>query len=276
MEVKRWLKSTLNAQSACAVAYNSILYEVPNPAKTSYFCLLFSMRSIALPLLLCLLYGGATIKAQSGSYFSVGLQYNQTERPGMDAYFAQLSDSLQISDPVDLKGGFGGDFHFLLGGEHAEFSIGVGLYTANSYTGDIDTNLLHVHAKEIPISIGLNYLPVSWFIAGGRIFAKASEYTLDTESNPKITLYTESLPSTDLNIFRGYSTGIRAHAGFNFAVNEDETAFLRILPYYQLSLTKFNFYDVMEPHLKAYGGEQKSGYSGFGIDVSFVFGISEY
>lgn len=233
------------------------------------------MRITGFTLLLCFLLGGFVLKAQPASYFSVGLQYNQTERPEMDPYFEQLSDSLQIGDPVDLKAGFGGDFHYIIKGDHAEFSIGVGLATANSYTGDADTNLLHVHAKEIPIAIGINYLPVSWFVLGGRIYTKASEYNLDTESNPEITLYTESLPDTDLNIFRGYSMGVRAHAGFNFAVNEDETAFLRILPYYQVSLTKFNFYDVMEPHLKAYTGEQKTGYSGFGVDVALLFSISD-
>ena len=70
---------------------------------------------------------------------------------------------------------------------------------------------------------------------------------------------------------------VKPKAGFFFAFKKGEFTGLRLNAFYDLGLTKYEFYKnyLFSTRLKDYTGETKTSYSGFGIDAVLVFSLDK-
>lgn len=209
-------------------------------------------------------------------YPGIGIQlgYAQSQHDGMDTYFSVLSDSMHLEQDFILKGGFNLGISFINHIDKAEFEIGGGLMRAASYRGDDIANSGITKVRDISLLFGGNYLPVKWWLMGGALAINATEASTEiTSSNAFPEPEMASLPTTDLNIFRGYSIGVRGQAGFVFPFEDEEMGSIRFLMFYQYGLTNFDFFKVTDPHLAHYTGSTRSHANILGINAVMVIGF---
>jgi len=224
--------------------------------------------------LFCLLFIVCTniAIAQPTASFKLSLQYAQTTRPELTNYFQVMSDSLQINDVLDINSGGGFAVGMVFGGEHTEFDAGGGYIRSADEIGSDTANLLFYINNDITYYFGANYLPVNFFLIGGSFVINSATGKSNVSGDGNGERYLESLPSTDFNIFRGYSVGLKAQSGFYINISDDGSR-LRLIGYYIYGLSDYNFYTISEKRLTNYHGEQKTNYSTFGIELALLFGM---
>jgi len=211
--------------------------------------------------------------AQSSSSFKFSLQYAQTTRPELTNYFQVMSDSLHINDVLDINSGGGFAVGMVFGGDHTEFDAGGGYIRSADEIGSDTANLLFYINNDITYYFGANYLPVNFFLIGGSFVINSANGKSNVSGDGNGEQYLESLPSTDFNIFRGYSVALKAQSGFYVNINEDDGNRLRLTGYYIYGLSNYNFYTISEKRLANYLGEQKTNYTTFGIELAILFGM---
>lgn len=217
-------------------------------------------------LLLLILINITSIKGQSYA-FEIGGIYAQNTRTEQDNYLQFLQTNMQLDKIPDVKPCLGLTLGFVARGNHAEFEAGGTISSSKDIAIDTGGNSLQFKAKDISLYFGGNYLPVNFIILGVGLNINAAENKseLSGQSAP-YTLF-ESLPSTDFNIFRGYSVGFKAQAGFAIPFESGEISGIRILPFYAMSFGKYNFYDVTESRWLGYTGDHNTHFSSMGLTV---------
>lgn len=217
-------------------------------------------------LLLLILINITSIKGQSYA-FEIGGIYAQNTRTEQDNYLQFLQTNMQLDKIPDVKPCLGLTLGFVARGNHAEFEAGGTISSSKDIAIDTGGNSLEFKAKDISLYFGGNYLPVNFIILGVGLNINSAENKseLSGQSAP-YTLF-ESLPSTDFNIFRGYSVGFKAQAGFAIPFESGEISGIRILPFYAMSFGKYNFYDVTESRWLGYTGDHNTHFSSMGLTV---------
>lgn len=223
-------------------------------------------------LLVLILINITSINGQSYA-FQIGGIYAQNTRTEQDNYLQFLQTNMQLDKVPDVKQNFGLALGFVARGNHAEFEAGGTISSSKDITIDSGGNSLQFKAKDISLYFGGNYLPVNFIILGVGLNINAAENKSELSgASAPYTLF-ESLPSTDFNIFRGYSVGFKAQAGFAIPFESGEISGIRILPFYAMSFGKYNFYDVTGSRWIAYTGDHKTHYSSLGLTVEVALEI---
>ncbi|MBK8343685.1 MAG: hypothetical protein IPL12_10470 [Bacteroidetes bacterium] len=151
--------------------------------------------------------------------------------------------------------------------------MGGGYIRSADEIGSDTANLLFYINNDITYYFGANYLPVNFFLIGGSFVINSANGKSNVSGDGNGEQYLESLPSTDFNIFRGYSVALKAQSGFYVNINEDDGNRLRLTGYYIYGLTDYNFYTISEKRFTNYLGEQKTNYTTFGIELAILFGM---
>ncbi len=210
---------------------------------------------------------------QSNSSFKIAFHYVQTQRPILESYLEELSDSMQINSVLDIHQGMGISFGMLFGTNRIEFDAGGGYIRSADEIGSDTANLLYYNNADINFYFGANYLPVNFFLIGGSFVINSANAKCN-ESGPGFgDAFLEPLPSTDFHVFRGYSVALKAQSGFYINLNKDKGNRMRLTGYYVYGLGDYNFYTVSEKRLKGFTGEQKTNYTTMGIELAFMFGM---
>ncbi len=210
---------------------------------------------------------------QSRASFKINLQYAQSQRPGLELYLEDLSDSMNLPAVPDIHSGFGFGFGFLIGGSHTEFEGGGGYTRSADEIGSDTSNLLYYNNSDIAIYLGLNYLPVNFFLLGGSFIINSTNAKCNETGLGLGEKYLEPLPSKNFHVFRGYSVALRAQSGFYIYLNKDENMRMRLTGYYIYGLSKYNFYTVSEKRLAGFEGDQKTNCRTAGIELAILFGM---
>ncbi len=211
---------------------------------------------------------------QSPASFKINLQYNlQSQRPELESYLQNLSDSLNLPTVLDIHSGFGFGFGFLIGSNHTEFEGGGGYTRSADEIGSDTSNLLYYNNSDIAIHVGMNYLPVNFFLLGGSFIINSSTAKCNETGAGPGERYLELLPAKNFHVLRGYSVALRAQSGFYIYLNKDENTRLRLTGYYIYGLSKYNFYTVSELRLAGFEGDQKTNYKTAGIELAIMFGM---
>lgn len=211
--------------------------------------------------------------SQFSSSFKLNLQYAQTRRPELESYFAALSDSMQIGTVLNISPGFGFGFGFIGGTEHTEFEIGGSFTRFADEVGSDTSNLLYYNNSDITYQFGMNYLPVRFFLAGGSFIINSANAKSNVTGPGQGDSFLEPLPAVDFHVLRGYSVALRAHSGFYIFLNKEKGNRMRLTGYYIYGLSKYNFYTISEKRLKDFTGDQKTGYTTFGIELAVMWGL---
>jgi hypothetical protein len=219
-----------------------------------------------------------SMKAQSystdGIYLNISLLATQPYRPTMDKYIAAISDTLGLDPGLKAQRGFGAGMSVSFHHEKTEFELG-GFAAKSSYRSSMPSidPATKISCSDIELHMGLNYFPVNWIIIGAHFAAVAEQN--NTLKNFNSNYITQAEDNTDLNIFKGYSVGIKAIAGLNIPILSDGDGFVRITPFYQLGLSRYNYYKLFDNVLTNYTGERKTTISQAGILVGIVLALKK-
>lgn len=223
--------------------------------------------------LLLFLINITSINGQSYA-FKIGGVYAQNTRTEQDNYLQFLQTNLQLDKMPDVKPSLGLALGFVSRGIHAEFEAGGTISSSKDVAIDTGGNSLQFKAKDIALYFGGNYLPVNFIILGVGLNINAAENKSELSgASAPYTLF-ESPPSTDFNIFRGYSVGFKAQAGFAIPFESGEISGIRILPFYAMSFGKYDFYDVTGSRWIGYTGDHKTHFSSVGLTVEVALGFN--
>lgn len=234
------------------------------------------MKKIVL-LLVCILSLKAAFSQKGNTGFMFKATYAIPNRPGMDKYINVLSDSLKLPSRLQLKNGVGIGISYLKGSNKAEFEAGGDVTLGFDTKGNTGTNSATVKTTDIALHFGGNYLPAKFFLIGGHLVINSMSGKLKVNDAPQTLPAIEQEPDTDFNIFKGYSVGLRAQAGFVLPLSGKKQgevpASIRILPFYQLGFTKYNYYNSFDNRLKNFTGDKKTTASFAGASIALVIGI---
>lgn len=210
---------------------------------------------------------------QSSGSFKLNFQYSQTQRPELNDYFAELSDTLQINEVLNIDPGFGFGVGMIFGSNAMEFEAG-GSYTFSvNQVGSEAGNLVYYKNADITYYFGANYLPVNFFLVGGSFVINSANAKSNCSGIANGATLFESLPSTNFHIFRGYAVALKAQSGFYINLNKDDGNRMRLTGFYTYGISNYNFYTVSEKRLENYSGEQKTNFTTAGIELAILFGM---
>lgn len=224
-----------------------------------------------MPALLFFCSWALSLQAQKnvdGIFLNFGILGSKASRPTMEKYLDVVSDTLNLNPGLKATNSFGVNIGVLFHTGKTEFDLG-GFVAKGGYHTSMEGLDPRPYARctDIEMHLGFNYLPVDWFIFGAHFMANVEQdNTLKSFNSAAITSPDSDL---DLNIFKGYSVGIKAIAGLNIPVSKEGYSYLRITPFYQLGLTKYNYYKLFDNSLTSYSGDKKSRIS----QAGFMFGL---
>lgn len=207
------------------------------------------------------------------SGFKIGGIYAQTNRTQQQTYLETLSEVHSFAETLNVTTGYGLALGYVVRTNKGEFEAGGSLSAASDRLTDDLSNSLTFKARDIALYFGGNYVPFKFLILGAGLNINAAENTCTSEGPIANVVILESTPSEDFNIFKGYSVGLKAQAGFNIPFKDDELTGLRIMPFYAFSFGKYNFYNVTNKRLANYAGDPKTNFQNMGIEVDVVFGM---
>lgn len=197
---------------------------------------------------------------------TLGIQYNQPTRSGYDDYLNEVSTYYNLTKPLVADKSYGFTISYVMGTEKSELEAGCSLNFFNNDGTNADaTEAVKVKNTDIDIFFGGNYLPNRYLVLGGQLVIHSSSNDLENTSEIGI-----SAPDDDFNIFKGYSVVFRAQAGVNIPIT-DKGMSCRILPYYDLGITKYDFIKSSKHFLTSYDGSPKTNYNAWGVKLQFVF-----
>ena len=234
------------------------------------------MRKILISFLFCCLVAGTMAQSSDddGIYISFSILANRPNRPDMEKYIKVLDDSLGLNPGFKASNGIGAAVSILFRTNKTEFDLG-GYASKGGYStamSNLDPKP-RIGCSDIELHLGMNYFPVPWFLMGAH-FATVAEQnnTLKDYTSAAISSFDEDV---NLNIFRGYSVGVKGIAGLNIPLNSSRSGYFRITPYYYFGLSKYNYYKSFDNVLTSYSGSKKTAIRDKGLTLGLVLAINK-
>lgn len=214
------------------------------------------------------------IKSTNGqsSGLALGGFYENITSPGHQKYLDTLSTILSLNKAIDVSGAGGMTIYYTSkSGPKNEVEAGISILAKN-FAFQNDSGLtLEIKNRLSGLHFGINYYPTRWIVAGAQFkvtnFSGRVKYTNAAND----TLF-EATPD-NINFMIGYSVGLRPQAGFCIPftpTNSNKDYGMRILAFYDLGLSRYNFYDAYDK-IMPYTGNKKTFTSGYGVEITFYF-----
>lgn len=229
-------------------------------------------NSLLLSLLLVLVLNSF---AQSTS-FGVGAIYQNHTRPELDNYISYFLKAVDLPE-FTIPTTYGADFYIGTKNKHTEYMFG-GSFSMGS-NGSIsadNSRVVKLSQSIFDLHMGFDQYLTSWFFVGGQ-FTVSSFSGKNKYKNSGSPLAADTLidfTPDSWNIFQGYSVGIRGESGF-FVPFKKAGSGIKLLGYYQLGLSKFNYFDSFDKVLTTYPGEKKTKGNTIGVELLYLFPISQ-
>ncbi len=205
--------------------------------------------------------------AQSASV-GVGVIYQNHTRPELDNYISYFLKAVDLPE-FTIPNTYGVDFYIGKKEKHTEYMFG-GAYSmgSNGSISEDNSRVVKLSQSIFDLHMGFDQYLTSWFFVGGQ-FTVSSFSGKNKYKNTGTPTAADSLidfSDDSFNIFRGYSVGVRGESGFFIPVNKEGSG-IKILGYYQLGLSKFDFYNSFDKVLKSYPGDLKTRDQSIGIQL---------
>ncbi len=212
-------------------------------------------------------------QANTGIYF--GLTYAKPVRAEFDKYMSVISDSLKLNNPLLPKNSYGIQGGIVFRSKKSEFEaggsyiFGLAIKSKNATNGteaSLSTNTFDLHFGYNQLVAGPLLLGIDMGVISnnGKLMVTGTSAANSFESTPE-----------SHNPFKGYIFYTRPKGGFSFPLKKGQGSAFRLLAYYDLGLSKYDFYnkDIFDKRLKNYKGATKSGYTCFGVQASLVLAL---
>ena len=228
-------------------------------------------NSLLLSLLLVLVSNSF---AQS-TLWGVGAIYQNHTRPELDNFISYFLKAVELPD-FTIPNTYGADFYIGTKNKHTEYMFG-GAFSMGS-NGSIsadNSRVVKLSQSIFDLHMGFDRYLTSWFFVGGQFTVSSFSGKNKYKNTGTPTAADSLIDFTDdsFNIFQGYSVGIRGESGFFIPFN-DEGSGLKLLGYYDLGLSKYDFYNSFDKVLTSYPGNKKTKGNTIGVQLLFLFSTS--
>jgi hypothetical protein len=222
---------------------------------------------------------GVTYSVSEGSALGVSVGYEKQQHETLDGYFHAVSDSLQLTSPIQIHSGIPFGFEYVGHGGVAEFEGGMEFLFTSDIQASASGGTVKFTNNRIGVKAGCNIFPIRFAFAGfsimahantGKILATSTDTVLQNMFNTAI----EDQPGELSNPFTGYSFTLRLQAGVNIPISKEKYSVIRLTPFYDLGLSEYNFYNAFDQRLKNYAGEENTKVKGAGVRLSILFGLN--
>jgi len=212
----------------------------------------------------------STIFAQFKS-LNVGPVYSNHSRSELDKYVDFFTAATGLP-AMAMANAYGVSFSVSSGNGSIQGIFG-GSYTygLNSTVSSDKLKSLVLKQGNFNLNFGLDKYIVPWFFVGGQFlvtsFSGKTKYKNTGDPSPSDTLIGNT--GDNSNIFLGYGIGIRGETGFYIPFKTEDSG-VKIQGYYDLGLSKYNFYDSFDKVITSYTGDKKTMGNAFGVQLLFA------
>ena len=206
------------------------------------------------------------------SGLALGGFYENITSPGHQKYLDTISTNLSLNKAIDVSGAGGMTIYYTSkSGPKNEVEAGISILAKNfAFQNDSGLTLV-IKNRLAGLHFGINYYPTRWLVAGAQFkvsnFSGRVNYT-----NPANDTLFQFTPD-NINFMIGYSVGIRPQVGFSIPftpTNSNKDYGMRILGFYDLGLSRYNYYDSYDK-IMPFAGNKKTFTSGYGVELTFYF-----
>ncbi len=204
-----------------------------------------------------------------------GATYGNHTRPELDNYISYFLKAVDLPD-FTIPNTYGADFYIGTKNKHTEYMFGAAYSMGSNGSISADGSRVVKFSQSIfDLHMGFDRYLTSWFFVGAQ-FTVSSFSGKNKYKNTGIPTASDSLidfTDDSWNIFQGFSVGIRGESGFFIPFN-DEGSGLKLLGYYDLGLSKYDFYNSFDKVLTSYPGDKKTKGNTIGVQLLYLFSIS--
>jgi len=227
-----------------------------------------NMKNTLFPILIFLLTSGVTAQTK---LLTVGVIYGNHTRKELDTYINYFTRSTNLPD-ILIANTYGAEFAFSVRNNNTEGIFG-GSYSRGFNSAFSEDKLQSIKLKQgiFNLHAGLDQYLVPCFFLGGQFllsnFSGSVKYENSGYPVPADTLIENT--GDNMNIFLGYNFSLRAESGFFIPVKKEESG-IKILGYYDLGISKYNFYDSFDKVITSYDGDKKTKGNSFGVQILYA------
>lgn len=219
---------------------------------------------------------GTALTAQTRA-FTVGIVYGNNSRQDLDNYIDYFTNAVGLpSMPITNSYGVGAAFSTRTKNTEAIFGCSLAKGGFNKKLSSDKSRSLLLKQSNFNFNLGVDQYIVPWFFVGGQFlvtnFSGTAKYENTGDPIPADTLIETT--GDHSNIFLGYGVGVRGESGF-FIPLKKEGSGIKILGYYDLGLSKFNFYDSFDKVITSYSGNKKTKGNTFGVHLLFSIPLGD-
>lgn len=245
----------------------------------------------------CLLVFAFTIsfaqrKKMGASGFYIETLYQQAKAKDVEKYLSIFSDSLKLGSSMKLPAQTGLGLGFIYYMEGVEIDMGFtarpqSFNMSNTVSNGTTTASLKMYGTEL--KAGLNFYPgkgnffMGFLLTSSAFNQKIAITSTDPAVNNSLAQGGSISGSIDfeshkVNLldFMNFSYQrvmmVKLQAGINLRLSKYGQTMLKISPYYDYGLTKYNFLSASNIILNTYTGPGKSKMSDYGIRLAILFG----
>jgi hypothetical protein len=225
------------------------------------------MKSNLITFILVLIFSKMNFAQYAGIGF--GAVYEKVQAGNNEKYLAEISNRLHATTPFVLSEPVGAVFYYTSKpNPKAEMEAGISMRQKSALLTSDSGLYLKIGNRYIGLHYGGNYYPTRWLFVGGQFVVNNFSGKVKYENPANDTLF--QFTPDDINIFKGYFVGIRPQAGLAIpftSLNGSLDMGLRLLAYYDLGLSRYNFHGSYDK-IMDYTGEKKNFCKGYGIEVT--------
>ncbi|MGG9970874.1 hypothetical protein ACQ33O_03675 [Ferruginibacter sp. SUN002] len=215
--------------------------------------------------------------AQNNSASDAGWQietgWQKLTRSEFNTYLGTISDTLDLASPLSASPGeFNVGISGLVAGKHVGFEAGAsyGRSFGKTLQDNGHTAAGRMNLTTFNLRLGPNFILNKNFYIGTQLMVSSTDIQLDVES---INSATKSrFESTDeSNPFRAINFMVRFQTAFCIPTSKKINNTFKIIPFYDLSISKHNFYKASDNVLIGYSGKHSSSVNGYGFRLAYFF-----
>lgn len=263
-------------------------FQLKKPVNPSF------MKHVSVVCLLLIIFSASNAqkKKMGASGFYIESLYQQVKAKDVERYLAIFSDSLKLGSSMKLPAQTGLGLGFIYYIEGVEMDMGftarpASFNMSNTVSNGTTTASLKMYGTEL--KAGLNFYPgkgnffMGFLLTSSAFNQKIAVTSTDAAVNNSLAPGGSISGSIDfeshkVNLldFMNFSYQrvmmVKLQAGLNLRLSKYGQTMLKISPYYDYGLTKYNFLSASNIILNTYTGPGKSKLNDYGIRLAILFG----
>jgi hypothetical protein len=208
------------------------------------------------------------------SFLGIGAIYSNHSRKGLDNYMNYAMKELDLPQS-SFPDTYGISVGYSVKNNSSEFIFG-GSYSVgkNVVESSDKSRIVSFKQNVFNLNLGVDKYLVPWYFIGGQFLVSSftGTFKYDNSGTPLPADSNIDFTEDSFNFLKGYSVGLRGETGFFVPVGDNGSG-LRLSGYYDLGLSKYNYYESFDKVLTTYTGDKKTKENTWGIVLQYQFGL---